>query len=126
MPVDPYKRERKAHKGILRETQRSEVQIFPPLFFIFSKMPTINSLEKEIILLKERNRRVEADKAWETSFTRKIIITLLTYTVVVVFFYFAELPNPLVNAIIPAIAFLLSTLTLSFFKDIWKKDNFRK
>ena len=29
-------------------------------------------LEKEIIKIKERNNRVELDKKWETSWTRKI------------------------------------------------------
>lgn len=31
-------------------------------------------LEKEIIQIKERNKRVELDKKWETSWTRKICI----------------------------------------------------
>jgi len=77
------------------------------------------NLKKEIEGIKERNKRVELDKAWETSLTRKIIITVLTYVVIVIFFYFAGLPNPLVNSIVPSLAFLLSTLTLSFFKKLW-------
>lgn len=31
-------------------------------------------LENEIAKIKERNKRVELDKAWETSWTRKICI----------------------------------------------------
>ena len=84
-------------------------------------MASPKTLEKEIEQIKQRNRRVEADKAWETSRTRKILITILTYIVVVLFFYFAGLPNPLTNAIVPTIAFLLSTLTLSLFKGTWIK-----
>jgi len=80
---------------------------------------SIKKLEKEIQIIKERNKKVEADKSWETSWTRKILIALLTYVVIVIFFYFANLPNPLVNSIVPALAFILSTLTLSFFKRIW-------
>lgn len=80
-------------------------------------------LKEEIAKLKERNRRVEADKAWETSLTRKIIVAVLTYLVIVIFFYFASLPNPWVNSIVPALAFILSTLTLPFFKNIWLKLN---
>ena len=82
-------------------------------------MPTLKQLEKEIELIKQRNKKVEADKAWETSFARKIIIAALTYMTLVVFFFFAQLPNPLVNAIVPSLAFVLSTLTLPFFKKIW-------
>ena len=42
-------------------------------------------LEKEIIQIKERNKRVELDKKWETSWTRKICIMILTYIVLIIF-----------------------------------------
>ena len=42
-------------------------------------------LEKEIIKIKERNKRVELDKKWETSWTRKICICILTYIVVIIY-----------------------------------------
>ncbi|MBT3726704.1 hypothetical protein HOG21_03225 [bacterium] len=61
------------------------------------------NLEHEIIKIKERNQKVEIDKAWETSFSRKAIIAILTYFVIVLFFYFAELQKPFVNAIVPTI-----------------------
>lgn len=79
-------------------------------------------IEKEIDEIKERNKRVEKDKAWETSWTRRILIAVLTYIVIVVFFYFAGLPNPLLNSIVPAAAFVVSTLTLGFFKKRWLKS----
>ena len=88
-------------------------------------MPTKDSLEKEIEKIKERNKKVEADKAWETSWTRRILIAILTYAVIVLFFYFAGLPNPFVNSIVPSVAFILSTLTLSIFKKLWVK-NYKK
>ena len=44
-------------------------------------------LENEIAKIKERNKRVELDKAWETSWTRKICICILTYIVVVIYSY---------------------------------------
>jgi preprotein translocase subunit SecF len=76
-------------------------------------------LKKEISLIKERNKRVELDKAWETSLTRKIIIAILTYFVIVLFFIFAKLSKPFLSSIVPTVGFLLSTLTLSFLKKIW-------
>ena len=79
------------------------------------------SLKQEIDKIKERNKRVELDKAWEVSWTRKIIIVILTYFVIVVFFYFAELPMPFINSIVPALAFFLSTLSLSLIRKIWEK-----
>lgn len=78
-------------------------------------------LEQEINKIKERNFRVETDKAWETSLFRKLIIAILTYVIIVLFFYFADLPNPFINAIVPTIGFLLSTSSLSIFKKLWIK-----
>lgn len=76
-------------------------------------------MNDQIQAIAERNKRVETDKAWETSLTRRIIISIMTYFVVVIFLLINSMPNPWLNALIPAIAFFLSTLTLSFFKKIW-------
>ncbi|MFA5125742.1 MAG: hypothetical protein WC462_01940 [archaeon] len=82
--------------------------------------------KKEINAIKERNARVEADKAWEVSLTRKIVIAILTYLVIVLFFLVANLPNPFVNAIVPTAGFAISTLSLPFFKNFWIKRIYRK
>ena len=39
-------------------------------------------LEDRIALIEQRNSRVEADKAWETSWARKVSIAFVTYIVV--------------------------------------------
>ncbi|MCX6824701.1 MAG: hypothetical protein NTY80_00615 [candidate division SR1 bacterium] len=85
---------------------------------IFNYHISMKDLEKEIEQIKERNQRVEADKARETSISRKIIIMLLTYAVIIIFLYTAKLPNPRINAIVPTLGFMLSTLGLSAFKKI--------
>ena len=46
---------------------------------------TFKGLENEIVKIKERNKKVELDKAWETSWTRKMCIGILTYIVVVLY-----------------------------------------
>jgi antibiotic biosynthesis monooxygenase (ABM) superfamily enzyme len=84
-------------------------------------MTTLKSLQKEIDAIKARNKKVEADKAWETSWTRKLIVLLLTYIVVVIVFLVVKLPDPFLNAIIPSVAFVLSTLTVPIVKDWWIK-----
>ena len=89
-------------------------------------MPSIQYLESEINKINERNKRVEADKAWETSFFRKFIIALLTYAVIVIFFFAAGLPKPFINPIVPTAGFILSTLSISFIKNIWVKRYFKK
>jgi hypothetical protein len=73
---------------------------------------SMEDFRKEIEQIKERNNRVENDKARETSVARKIIIMVLTYAVIVLFLYTARLPNPRINAIVPTIGFMLSTLGL--------------
>lgn len=85
-----------------------------------------NFIKKEIGLIKERNSRVEADKAWETSWTRKLLILLLTYAVIVVFFLVAELPDPFLNALVPSIAFVISTFTVGFVKSWWLRKVYKK
>ena len=78
----------------------------------------MEDLQKQIDEIKKRNARVEADKAWERSRARKIIIALLTYIVIIIFFYTARLPHPRLNAIVPTIGFILSTLGFDAIKHI--------
>lgn len=78
-------------------------------------------LKKDIQDIKNRNARVELDKAWETSWSRKIVVAVLTYIVVVLFFFVAHLPKPFINAIVPTLGFVISTFSVSVFKNWWLK-----
>lgn len=84
-------------------------------------MEEIEQIKKDIREIQDRNARVEMDKSWETSWARKILVAILTYLVIVLFFFFAEFPRPFLGAIVPTLGFLLSTLSVSFFKKIWIK-----
>ncbi len=84
-------------------------------------MATIADLEKEIELIKQRNRRVETEKTWETSWTRKVVVSLLTYFVISTFFLFSGVSQPFTGAIVPALAFILSTASVPIFKNLWLK-----
>lgn len=84
-------------------------------------MSNIEGLEKEIELIKQRNRRVETEKAWETSKTRTLMIAVMTYFVVAVFFEFLGAADPLGDAIVPSLAFMLSTLGSPVIKKWWLK-----
>ena len=81
----------------------------------------IQDLEKRIQKIEERNKKVEKDKVWETSIARKVIIAILTYLIIVLFFLVNHLPNPYVNALVPTLGFILSTLTLNILKELWMK-----
>lgn len=81
----------------------------------------MKDVEKRLNAIEQRNKKVESDKLWETSWTRKIIIAVLTYITIVLFFLVAQLPKPFVNSIVPTAGFVLSTLSLSYFKKLWLK-----
>jgi hypothetical protein len=81
----------------------------------------LKTLETRIKKIEQRNQKVELDKAWETSRTKKILIAVMTYITIVLFFHVAELPKPFVNSIVPTVGFVLSTLSLPYFKNIWIK-----
>lgn len=89
-------------------------------------MSTIEDLEKEINTIKSRNKKVELDKVWETSWTRKIVIAGLTYLTIALFLLLTGFPNPFISAIIPSLGFILSTLSLSIFKDLWLRYIYKK
>lgn len=77
---------------------------------------TIEELEKEIDKIKSRNKKVEAEKAWETSLERKVSILVLTYIIISLVMLFLDFDKPFLNAIIPTFWYLLSTLSISFLK----------
>jgi hypothetical protein len=89
-------------------------------------MATLKQLEKEIERIKQRNKRVQADKAWETSYTRRVLLTIFTYLAIGIYLSAINIPRPWLNAIVPAVAFMLSTLTLPLFKKAWLKFIYRK
>jgi hypothetical protein len=75
--------------------------VFLLLWKSYECQEDIHQIEKEIQNIKARNKRVEADKKWETSWIRKISIAVLTYIVIVIFFFSADISRPFINAIVP-------------------------
>ncbi len=83
-----------------------------------------NELENEINEIKQRNKRVELDKKWETSGTRKFCIAILTYIVVVCYsLIISKISNVFLSSLVPVIGFFLSTLSLKYIRKIWEKNN---
>lgn len=80
------------------------------------------NIEKEINEIKERNKKVELNKAWETSRTRKLCIMMLTYLVVVIYsLSIDKINNVFLSSIVPVIGFTLSTSSLKMVRKIWEK-----
>ncbi len=69
----------------------------------------------------ERNSRVELDKAWETSKTRRAVIAAITYAVAALFMYRIGVEDFWLNACIPTGGYVLSTLSLPWIKRHWLK-----
>lgn len=87
------------------------------------KMTNVEILKEEIEKIKLRNARVEKDKKWETSWTRRTLIALGTYILVLLFMLITKTNKPFLASLIPSIAFLISTASLEFVKSWWLKKN---
>lgn len=81
--------------------------------------PELQNIQRELETIKERNKRVEADKAWELSWTRKILVALFTYILIVLFMVLAHLSSPFINAIVPSVAYLISMSAMPYLKKWW-------
>lgn len=77
------------------------------------------SLEARVKALEARNDRVDANKAWETSTARKVLIAMLTYVIVTAYGLAIGARDPALNAVVPTAGFLLSTLTIPHAKRWW-------
>ena len=80
-----------------------------------------DTIQTELTALKERNQRVELDKAWETSWTRRLFISFVTYIVACVWLLIIKNPNPFLNSIVPVAGYLLSTLSLPMVRKWWER-----
>ena len=76
--------------------------------------------------IEKRNERVESDKAWEISWTRKALLAIFTYLAIGTYLWAINIQDPWLNAIVPAVAFLLSTLTLPYFRELWLRKIYKK
>ena len=79
-------------------------------------------IEKRVKDIEERNKRVELNKAWETSLTRRICIMILTYIIVIIYSYLIRHYDYIfLSSLVPVIGFTLSTLSLKAIRKIWEK-----
>lgn len=81
----------------------------------------LQQISQELEKIKQRNQKVETDKAWESSIARKILLMIFTYLALGIYMQAIDINKPRLNAIVPTVWFLLSTLTLPRFKRLRKK-----
>ena len=77
---------------------------------------------KEVEEIRARNRRVELDKAWELSWTRRLFIAAATYLIAALWLIIIKDSLPWLKAFVPAGGYVLSTLSLPFIKRLWAKN----
>ena len=66
---------------------------------------------------------MESDKGWETSWTRRLFITISTYVIAGVWLVMIDDSFPWLKAFVPSAGYLLSTLSLPFIKKWWIAHN---
>lgn len=81
---------------------------------------------KSIEDILKRNTRVEAEKAWETSLTRRAIIALMTYVTAAVFLKLIDNDTPFIDALVPFGGYIFSTLSIPVIKTWWLARYFEK
>ncbi len=81
----------------------------------------METIEQRLQKIEERNNKVEADKAWETSWMRRILLILFTYLAIGLYLRAINIDRPWLNALVPAVGFTISTLSMPFFKKWWLK-----
>jgi hypothetical protein len=82
-------------------------------------MDNVEILKQKIDAIERRNIRVESDKAWEVSYTRRLCIACVTYVIAALVMYFIGVTNYFASALIPVIGYILSTISLPFIKKWW-------
>ena len=75
--------------------------------------------EELLKAILERNKRVEAEKAWEQSFTRRGFLTLMIYLTAALLLWLTNEERFLLLSLIPAIGYFFSTLSLPWVKRWW-------
>lgn len=78
------------------------------------------SIEERLSVIEVRNKRVELDKAWETSLVRRLSICVITYVTALGLLWIQQTPQLFLGACIPVCGYILSTLSLPWIRHKWQ------
>jgi hypothetical protein len=82
-------------------------------------------IERELELIRQRNAKVEADKAWETSGLRISAICAITYVVACALLAVIRVERFWLSALVPVLGFYLSAQSLPAIKKWWTKCHYQ-
>ncbi len=80
----------------------------------------MSDFETRLKAIEDRNLRVEADKGWETSWARRGTIAFITYICAIILLTILGHDGVWKHALVPAMGYVLSTLSLPFVKVWWQ------
>jgi hypothetical protein len=84
----------------------------------------IKELQQEIETIKQRNKRVEADKAWEISLFRLTVLSIATFIFSITVLYFVKAEEYLLGALSSTAGLIISSQSLPFIKKWWIKNRY--
>lgn len=80
----------------------------------------MSELESRLAALESRNARVELDKKWETSWTRRLAIAAATYFILGGYLWAIGAEPWWVHAVVPTCGYLLGGLALPIIRRVWQ------
>lgn len=86
----------------------------------------LQNIDQVLDQVKQRNLRVESDKAWEGSKTRILLICAITYVVATGVFFSLGAKRPFLDAVVPTLGFLLSSQSIPLAKKFWVKSVYKR
>jgi len=91
-------------------------------------LKTMNNPDHQIQELLNRNKRVEGDKAWETSWFRRILIAIITYIAACAFLTVTEgnHSRAYLPAFVPTIGYLISSISIGPVKKWWINNRYQR
>ncbi len=81
----------------------------------------MSDLEERVRIIEERNHRVESDKAWEISWTRRILISVVTCIAALVLLH-----GNLWETAVAVLGYLLSTFSMPIIKKMWVDSIYKR
>lgn len=83
-------------------------------------------IEERLKVIEDRNTRVQMDKGWETSWTRRGLIAGITYVCAFILLNILGHEGAWKHALVPVMGYLLSTFSLPPIKKIWIKHRMQQ
>jgi hypothetical protein len=83
-----------------------------------------DQVRHQLAEIQARNERVEREKAWETSWTRRLVISGATWIAAWLWLLGLGVEHAARQALVPALAYVVSTLSLPFLRRWWIRIRF--